>query len=263
MDLFEYNRNAWNLQSLDGCRWSTPYPDEVIERAKRGDWSVILTPNRAVPQDWFPAYPDLSGRKILALASGGGQQVPIFAAAGAAVTSFEGSDVQLEKDEQTCARHGLAITAIQGDMADLSVLDSESFDLVFNPVSNAFAPSLEPIWRESHRVLKPGGRLLCGFTNPAFYLFDHVLLEETGEIRVVHRLPYSDIESADEETLSEQIEAQAILEYSHSWETQLGGQCAAGFAITGFYEDDWDEESTRMQGWMPMYAATRSVKWSG
>ena len=85
MNVHEYNRNAWNLQSLDGCRWSTPYPDEVIERAKRGDWSVILTPNRAVPRDWFPAYPDLSGLKILALASGGGQQVPVFAAAGAEV----------------------------------------------------------------------------------------------------------------------------------------------------------------------------------
>jgi SAM-dependent methyltransferase len=261
MNIHEYNRNAWNLQSLDGCRWSTPYPDEVIERAKRGDWSVILTPNRAVPRDWFPAYPDLSGLKILALASGGGQQVPVFAAAGAEVTSFEASDVQLEKDEETCARHGLRITAIQGDMADLSELASGSFDLIFNPVSNAFAESLEPIWRECHRVLKPGGRLLCGFTNPAFYLFDHALLEETGEIVVINRLPYSDLESADHDALSEQLEAQMILEHSHSWETQLGGQCDAGLAITGFYEDDWDEESTRLQGWMPMYAATRSVKW--
>lgn len=263
MDLFEYNRNAWNLQSLEGCRWSTPYPDEVIERAKGGDWSVLLTPNRAVPRDWFPTYPDLGGLRILALASGGGQQVPVFAAAGAEVTSFDGSDVQLEKDEETCARHGLRINAIQGDMADLSGLAPGSFDLIFNPVSNVFAASLEPIWCECHRVLKPGGRLLCGFANPAFYLFDHVLLEETGEIRVVHRLPYSDLESADEETLSEQLEAQVILEHSHSWETQLGGQCAAGFAITGFYEDDWDEESTRLQGWMPIYAATRSVKWAG
>jgi len=263
MDLFEYNRNAWNLQSLEGCRWSTPYPDEVIERAKQGDWSVILTPNREVPRDWFPAYPGLGGLRILALASGGGQQAPVFAAAGAEVTSFDGSDVQLEKDEETCARHGLPLTAIHGDMADLSGLASGSFDLVFNPVSNVFAASLDPIWRECHRVLKPGGRLLCGFTNPAFYLFDHALLEETGEIRVAHRLPYSDLASADEETLSEQLEAQVILEHSHSWEAQLGGQCAAGFAITGFYEDDWDEESTRLQGWMPIYAATRSVKWDG
>lgn len=261
MNLYEYNRNAWNLQSLDGCRWSTPFSDGLIERAKGLDWSVKLTPNREVPPSWFPGHPDLSALKILALASGGGQQVPVFAAAGARVSSFEASDVQLEKDLETCARHGLAIEAIQGDMADLGELADGSFDLIFNPVSNVFAEDLEPIWRECHRVLRPGGLLLCGFTNPAFFLFDHAHLEETGEALVTHRLPFSDLASADEETLSEHLEAQQILEHSHSWETQLGGQCAAGFAITGFYEDDWDEESTRLQGWMPMFAATRSVKW--
>jgi len=263
MNITEYNRNAWNLQSLEGCRWSTPYSDEVVERAKAGDWSVILTPNKAVPSDWFPEFPDLTGVKLLALACGGGQQVPLFAAAGAEVISYDASDVQLEKDEEICARHGLTVKTIQGDMADLAEIPSGSIDLIFNPVSNVFAENLEPIWRECHRVLKPGGQLFCGFMNPAFFLFDHEVLEETGEFRVIYSLPYSDIESADEELLEEQLEAQLSLEYSHSWEAQIGGQCAAGFAITGFYEDDWDEESTRLQGWMPMFAASRAVKWRG
>lgn len=260
MNLFDYNRNAWNVQSLEGCRWSTPLEDAVIRKAQEGKWAVRLTPNRDVPQRWFPAYPNLSGVRILALASGGGQQVPVFAAAGADVTSFEGSDVQLGKDEEICARHHFPLKAIQGDMADLSELPDSFFDFVFNPVSNVFAEDLAPIWRECHRVLRPGGRLLCGFTNPAFFLFDHAHLEETGEAFVVHRLPYSDVDSCDEETLSDLIESQQILEHSHSWEAQIGGQCDAGFAILGFYEDDWDEESTRLQGWMPMFAATFAEK---
>ena len=263
MNIVEYNRNAWNLQSLEGCRWSTPYPDEVIERAKAGDWSVILTPNKPVPSSWFPSYPDLRGMQILALACGGGQQVPLFAAAGAEVISFDASDVQLEKDDETCARHGLKVRTIQGDMADLSAIEPASCDLIFNPVSNVFAENLEPVWRECYRVLKPGGQLFCGFMNPVFFLFDHEVLEETGEMRVVHPLPYSDVESADEDLLADQLEAQISVEYSHSWEAQLGGQCNAGFAITGFYEDEWDEESTRLHGWMPLFAATRAVKWRG
>ena len=260
MNILEYNRNAWNLQSQEGCRWSTPFPDEVFERARKGDWSVILTPNKPVPASWFPVHPDLTGIKILALASGGGQQVPIFAAAGAEVTSYDASDVQLEKDEITCQRNALKIMTQQGDMADLRGLGDESFDLIFNPVSNVFAEELEPIWKESHRVLKPGGSILCGFMNPAFFLFDHEVLEESGEMVVKHRLPYSDMEHADPELLSQQLDAQLSVEYSHSWETQIGGQCDAGFAITGFYEDDWDEESTGLQSWMPMFAATRAVK---
>lgn len=262
MNTYHYNRNAWNLQSEESCRWSTPYPDEVVDRAKRGDWSVILTPNRSVPADWFPAHPDLSGLRILALACGGGQQAPVFAAAGAEVVSFDASEVQLRKDAETCERHGLAVEVHQGDMADLSALSDESFDVVFHPVANVFAERLQPIWEGCSRVLRPGGRLLSGFMNPCFFLFDHEVLEETGERVVRHRLPYSDLDDADPELLDRQIEAQLSVEFSHSWEEQIDGQCRAGLAITGFYEDDWDEESTRLQGWMPMFAATRAVRLS-
>jgi len=152
---------------------------------------------------------------------------------------------------------------MQGDMADLSDLEDSEFDLIFNPVSNVFAESLPPIWRECHRVLRPGGALLCGFMNPAFYLFDHEVLEESGELVVAHRLPYADMENADADLLADQLEAQVSVEYSHSWEEQIGGQCEAGFVITGFFEDDWDKESTELQGWFPMMAASKSVKWEG
>ncbi len=246
---------------MEGCRWSTPYDDEVFERAKKGDWSVILTPNKSVPASWFPkSHPDLSGTDLLALASGGGQQVPIFAAAGATVTSFDASDIQLEKDVEVCGRHGLNINAIQGDMADLSELADESFDLIFNPVSNVFAEHLEPIWQECARVLRPGGKLLCGMMNPAFYLFDHIESEETGQPVVAYKLPYSDLDALDAEPLSEQLESQLSVEYSHSLEAQIGGQCAVGLGVTGFYEDSWDEESTVLNDWFPVMYATCAVK---
>jgi len=263
MELFEHNRDAWNLQSTEGCRWSTPYPDEQIERAARGDWSVVLTPNKPVPSDWFPGHPRLDGLSLLALASGGGQQVPLFAAAGAEVVTYDASEVQLQKDLETCARHGLSVTARHGDMADLDAFDDTSFDLVFNPVSNVFAERLDPIWRECHRVLRPGGRLLTGFMNPAFFLFDHRILEEEGRLVVRHRLPYNDFDHAEAEDLADQLESRLSVEFSHSWEAQIGGQCRAGFAITAFYEDDWDAESTGLHGWLPLFAATCAVKWIG
>jgi SAM-dependent methyltransferase len=260
MDIVEYNRNAWNLQSLEGCRWSTPFEDEVIERARAGEWSVILSPNKPVPESWFPSYPRLDGVDLLALASGGGQQVPVFAAAGARVTSFDASDIQLAKDLETSARHGLEITAEQGDMADLSRFPDESFDLIFHPVSNVFAARVRPVWRECARVLRPGGRLLAGFMNPCFFLFDHHLAEETGELRVIHALPYNDLEHMDEVLLSMQLGADLSLEFSHSLEDQIGGQCDAGLSVTGLYEDGWDEESSALHRWMPIFIVTRAVK---
>ena len=59
---------------------------------------------------------------VLCLASAGGQQAPIFAAAGAMVTSFDNSPVQLAKDELVADRDGLDIHLVQGDMADSVLL---------------------------------------------------------------------------------------------------------------------------------------------
>ena len=261
MDISEYNRNSWNLQSREGCRWSTPFPAKRIEHAKNGgNWEVLLTPNKSVPPDWFPSYPSLSGLDLLGLASGGGQQIPLFAASGARVASFENSDVQLQKDVETCSEHGLEIFAVQGDMRDLSAFSDESFDLIFHPVSNVYCPDIIPVWRECFRVLRPGGRLLSGFMNPAFYLFDHQLAEETGELKVRFPLPYSDLDSLPESELSAQLETQLSLEYSHSWEEQIGGQCQAGFVIADFFEDRWDEESTALDRWMSTSGATLARK---
>ena len=92
MDIVEYNRAAWNTQSKNGSRWCQPVSKEEIEAARNGNWKVILTPNKTVPYDWFGS---LKEKRILCLASGGGQQVPILAAAGAKVTSFDNSDEQL------------------------------------------------------------------------------------------------------------------------------------------------------------------------
>ncbi|MCF6311624.1 MAG: class I SAM-dependent methyltransferase [Verrucomicrobiales bacterium] len=257
MNVTQFNRNAWNFQSMEGCRWSTPVEPDVIEQALKGNWQVLLTPNKTVPSPWLG---EVKNFDLLCLASGGGQQAPLFAAAGAKVTSFDNSDVQLEKDQLVADRHQLEITTMQGDMADLSAFDDACFDLIFHPVSNVFAPDIHPIWRECFRVLKPGGSLLSGFMNPAFFLFDHVHGEETGELIVKYPLPYSDLDSLTEDQLDDQIEATLSLEYSHSLQDQIGGQTQAGFMIADLYEDSWDDQSTALNPYMPTFLATRAIK---
>ena len=61
----------------DGWEWGKPISREVYAAAKNGQWDVKLTPVKFVPHDWFG---DLKGRRVLGLAAGGGQQMPIFAA---------------------------------------------------------------------------------------------------------------------------------------------------------------------------------------
>jgi SAM-dependent methyltransferase len=257
VDVLEHNRRAWNRQSRRGCVWSQPVSPETIAQARVGVWSVVLTPVKPVPHDWFG---DVRGRQVLCLASGGGQQAPILAAAGARVTSYDLSDEQLERDREVALRESLDIVCVRGDMADLSQFADDRFELIFHPVSNVFAPDVVPVWRECHRVLRSGGALLAGFMNPAIYLFDDGEVERTGELVVRRKLPFSDLADLPPDVLERRIAAGEPLEFSHSLETQIGGQLAAGFVLTHFFEDRWLDDTFAFSRHSPIAFATRAVK---
>jgi SAM-dependent methyltransferase len=126
-------------------------------------------PTKAVPNSWFP---ELREADVRCLASGGGQQGPIRAAAGARVTVWHNSPRQLAHDRLVGDRESPVIDTVLGDRANLTSLAVESFDLIVHPVCNTFGPHLSPVWAEAYRVLRRGGLLSAGFTNPAVYLFD-------------------------------------------------------------------------------------------
>lgn len=253
MDLRAYNRERWNKQVEYGNPWTIPVGEDVIQAARQGDWWVLLTEQKPVPREWFPA--SLVGLDILCLACGGGQQGPIFAAAGGRVTVFDNSPRQLGQDRMVAERDGLQIVTVEGDMRDLSIFADESFDMVFHPVSNNFCPEVLPVWREAYRVLRPGGILLAGFGNPAMYIFD-TPKEEQGIFEVRYQLPYDARELSEQEILDEYGQDDP-LEFSHSLDTQIGGQLEAGFVLIGLYED---RSSSPMGKIMPSYIATRALK---
>ena len=256
-NVVEYNSSAWDKAVDSGNTWTKPVGPEVIAAAREGTWSVVLTPSRPVPKDWFG---DIRGKDILCLASGGGQQAPVLAATGARVTSFDNSAKQLEQDRFVADREGLDIRIEQGDAADLSRFAEASFDIIFNPCSNCFMPRLQPVWDECFRVLRNGGVLLVGFTKPDTFIFDWLEEERTGELKVRFSLPYTDETSLEPEELAMVTERNQPLEFSHTLEEQLGGQTASGFHIVGLYEDYWGDPSRPLDKHMPAFVATRALK---
>jgi SAM-dependent methyltransferase len=273
MDVRAHNRLAWDRQVEKGNRWTVPVGPEAIAAARQGEWQIFLTPIRPVPRGWFP---DLAGCDVLCLASGGGQQGPILAAAGANVTVFDNSPQQLARDRFVAERDGLQINTVEGDMRDLSAFPDGSFDLIVHPVSNTFVPNVRPVWREAYRVLRPAeprsaaehsqaepdsaaGILLAGFTNPATYLFDWDLWEQ-GRLEVRHTLPYSDVESLSEEEKARYRQEGEPFEFSHTLEDQIGGQLDAGFVLAGLYEDHSGEEDDPLDRYMPSFIATCALK---
>lgn len=237
MNYKEINKNIWSEKVKSDDIWTLPVSQGEVLKARKGEWKIVLTPTKSVPRDWFPD--DLANKKVLCLASGGGQQGPILAATGARVTVFDYSISQLKQDEMVAERDDLNIKTVQGDMCDLSIFDDETFDIIVHPWSNCFVESVIPVWKEAHRVLKKGGILMAGFANPVEYIFDMKSMNN-GEFVVRHNIPYSDLTSIDKSELQELIidQGEGIC-FGHTLEDQIQGQISAGFVIAGFYEDTY------------------------
>ena len=255
----DLNRTAWNRQVDKGNRWTAPVTAEQIDRARSGDWQILLTATRPVPRTWFP---DLEECRVLCLASGGGQQGPILAAAGAHVTVFDLSPRQLAQDREVAEANSLAIETVEGEMTDLGCFADDSFDLIVHPISNCFVADVNPVWRGCSRVLRPGGAVLAGFVNPVSYLFDVEIDGTRGPLEVRNAIPYSDLESLTEKQREHYLADGEPFEFGHTLDDQIGGQLRAGFVLTHMYEDREPVEDDSLSRYIDSHVATRAVKGS-
>jgi SAM-dependent methyltransferase len=258
MDVIAHNRQAWDKKVQDGNRWTQPVSSDKILEARDGVFEILLTPTKPVPLSWFP---DLHNLPTLCLASGGGQQGPLLAAAGCTVTILDNSPRQLEQDRFVAQRDNLQLETIQGDMADLSALEDETFGLIVHPCSNCFVPEILPVWRECFRVLRRGGVLMAGFCNPVRFTVEDSRARN-GVLEVRYSLPHSDVDEFSDPLIQRLIlEENDALEFGHTLSDQIGGQLCAGFFLTDLYEDRFrSEDDDPISKYMDTLIATRSVK---
>ena len=191
---------------------------------------------------------------MLGLASGGGQQMPVFSKLGAKCTVFDYSDKQLDADRMVAEREGYSIEIIKGDMSKTLPFEDESFDIIFHPVSNSYVEDVYHIWNECYRVLKKGGRLLAGMDNGINYLF-----EEDEPLKVVIPLPFNPLKMSEEKRKAMIANGDGV-QFSHTLDEQIGGQLKAGFILKDLYEDRDREGGNEIGKYYPQYFATLAVK---
>ena len=125
--------------------WGKAISHEEYIKALNGNWNVKLTPVKFVPHEWFG---DLKAKKLLGLASGGGQQIPVFTALGAECTVLDYSDEQLASKKMVAERENYKVNIVKADMTKPLPFEDESFDIIFHPVSNCYIESVEHVFKE-------------------------------------------------------------------------------------------------------------------
>lgn len=243
-----------NSETIDrwvdnGWEWGIPISHEEFLRAKCGETKIFLTPTKPVPSEWIPS---LSGKRVLGLAAGGGQQMPVFAAMGAECHVLDYSKRQIESELAVAKREGYEIHVYKADMTEPLPFPDEYFDFICHPVSNCYVRDVLPVWRECHRVLKSGGSIIAGLDNGMNFLFD----DESSGIVTGH-LPYDPLK--DERLLSASLKAGDGVQFSHTAEDQIGGQLKAGFTLLDLYEDTNGSGFLHEHG-IPSFIATLSKK---
>ena len=154
-ELAGYNKDRWDELVRSDVEYSRPWLD-LDERSAR---------ERVDPRGLLN---EITGKDVLCLASGGGQQSAAFAVLGARVIVYDLSDAQLEQDRAAAAHYHIPVRTIQGDIRDLSPLEDDAFDIVYEEYSLEFVPDVRPVFTEVARVIRPGGFYYLGFGNP-FY----------------------------------------------------------------------------------------------
>ena len=244
----EINSKTIDQWCEDGWEWGKPISHETYLKALDGEWNVLLTPTRFVPHEWFG---NLKGKKVLGLASGGGQQMPIFQALGASCTVLDYSKKQCESERLVAQREGYTIDILCKDMTEKLPFEDETFDLIFHPVSNCYVEDVRSIFKECYRVLKKGGSFLGGYDIGINYIFDD------DEKTIAYALPFNPLK--DKKIYEDSLKNDWGLQFSHTLEEQIGGQLQAGFQLCDLFEDT-NGEGNLHDHHIPTFIATRCIK---
>jgi SAM-dependent methyltransferase len=216
------NRAGWDFQAGAAPVPADPLLAEAFTRARE----------LVDPYGWIP-WPTVTA--VLCLASAGGQQAPLFAALGCEVTSLDLSPLQLAKDADVSGRRGLAIRCVEGDMMDLSVLGTETFDLVYQQVSACYVPDVAIMYSQVAEHVRPDGRYFVQHWNPVHLQLDDGPVQDRAYRVVRPQRPAGPIPWMAPGH-NGPIPESTCWHYIHSLHDLIGGLTRSGFTIERFAE---------------------------
>lgn len=242
-ELARFNKERWEALSAAGFEYTRPWLDLDVATAR---WRM----------DPLGLFGDVTGKRVLCLGSGGGQQSAAFALLGAQVTVLDLTENQLAGDRLAAAQYGVTICTEQGDMRDLSRFAESSFDVVYHGYSINFVPDPVSVFHQVRHVLKPGGPYFLQWHNPFTQAIDEASWDGRG-YRISR--PYCDEEVQPEffatpdwsfeDTMGQVQQVPGPREFRHTLSTMINGLTATGFRILRCQERTTEEPDPTPGSW--------------
>jgi len=109
---------------------------------------------------------DVKGKRVLDLGCGEGQASITLARQGAHAIALDASARQLARGRQRAEAEEVRVEWHRSDLADLAFLRADSIDLAFSSHALAEVEDLDRVFRQVHRVLRPGGAFVFSYEHP-------------------------------------------------------------------------------------------------
>jgi SAM-dependent methyltransferase len=106
------------------------------------------------------------GKRLLELGCGPGDHAVDFARGGATVIAVDGSADHIARAREASEAAEVRLELHTGDLADLAFLRADSVDLAFSEGALAAMPDLGRVFRQVHRVLRPGAPFVFVLPHP-------------------------------------------------------------------------------------------------
>ena len=222
------NQRLWEEEVKKGCGYTIPWLKldvSLLRQYADGKLEFLPEPMTCI----YPAsiLANIEGKDVLCLASGGGQQSAVFSLLGARVTVVDLAEGQLEGDRKAAVHYGYDVTTFHADMRDLSCLNDNSFDLVFQAESTAYVPDIRQVYSEVARVLRLHGTYRVVNANPATFSVNW------DREKYYISTPYSErIEQRDD----------GGIEFRHYMDDIFNGLLDSGLSIQRVYEEPYSRE---------------------
>jgi SAM-dependent methyltransferase len=257
-DIARFNSERWNALAAANVQFSRPWLD-LDEATARGR------------VDQLGLLGDVRGKDVLCLAGSGGQQSAAFGLLGANVTVYDLSDEMLARDREMAEHYHLDTVTVQGDARDMTALDTDAFDVVWQAHCLSFISDLGAMYDGVARVLRPGGAYHMSAWNPVAYGADerwtgqgYLLRDGYAEgAEAVCGDGFWDIGYEDGTT----ARVRGPREFRHTLTAMMNGLIERGFVFLDVHEEPhghadaqpgtWDHFCSVVPPWLVIWATHR------